>query len=56
MRGLFAAALALVASPALAHHEVVVAASILPLLGGLAAISLGGIAAWRKRRQRKTGE
>lgn len=56
MRGLSVAALALIASPALAHHEVVVAASIMPLLGGLAAISLGGFSAWRKRKQRKTGE
>ena len=56
MRGLSAAALALIANPALAHHEVVMAASIMPLLGGLAAISLGGLAAWLRRKLRKTKE
>ena len=45
---------ALLATPALAHHEVVVATSMLPVMGGLAVIAVAGMTAlrdwWRKRR------
>jgi len=44
---------ALLASPAAAHHEVVVATSIVPMLSGLAAITLAGFGAWRKWKNRK---
>ena len=46
MRAL-AVALALVATPAAAHHEVVMIASTLPLLGGVTAIVSALILAWR---------
>jgi len=36
---------ALAATPALAHHEVVVATSMVPLMGGLAAIAAAGLIA-----------
>lgn len=47
-RGL-AVIVTLSATPAMAHHEVVVATSILPLASGLAAITLAGLAVWRNR-------
>ena len=40
------------ATPALAHHEVVMATSMIPLASGLAAITLAGLALWRNRRRR----
>ena len=43
-----ALALAVVAAPAHAHHEVVVVSSILPVLGGLALITTAGVAALRQ--------
>ncbi|MGB1390698.1 MAG: hypothetical protein ACPG61_17630 [Paracoccaceae bacterium] len=43
-----ALALAVVAAPAHAHHEVVVVSSILPVLGGLALITTAGVAALRR--------
>lgn len=45
--------LGLVATPALAHHEVVVATSMLPLMGGVAVIVLAILAALRGGRGRK---
>lgn len=45
---LLSASIVLCATPAYAHHEVVVAASILPLAGGLAAIAAAGLVALRK--------
>ncbi|WP_195819881.1 hypothetical protein [Roseobacter sp. MH60115] len=36
------------ATPAYAHHEVVVATSMLPLAGGLAAIAAAGLIALRR--------
>ncbi|MCI5112197.1 MAG: hypothetical protein MRY75_16755 [Marivita sp.] len=47
MRRALAVLLALVATPAAAHHEVVMIASTLPLLGGVAAIVSALILAWR---------
>ncbi|MBY5933766.1 hypothetical protein KUV51_12210 [Tateyamaria omphalii] len=38
----------LMATPALAHHEVAVVSSILPLMGGIAVIAIAGIGALRK--------
>ncbi len=43
-----ALALAVVAAPAHAHHEVVVVSSILPVLGGLALITTAGVSALRR--------
>ncbi len=39
----------LVAGPAQAHHEVVVATSFLPVMGGLALIMVAGLAAARQK-------
>jgi len=39
------------ASPAFAHHEVVVATSMLPMWFALAAISGGAFAAWKRGRE-----
>ena len=52
MRSL-AALLTVLATPALAHHEVVVATSMMPLMGGLAVIALSCAAAVRKRFRKK---
>lgn len=38
--------LSLSASPAFAHHEVIVATSVVPLFSGLFAISVAGFFAW----------
>ena len=42
--------LCLLGTPALAHHEVVVATSMIPFLGGLAVIAAAIIAAWRDKK------
>ena len=47
MRSSLAVLLALVATPAAAHHEVVMIASTLPLQGGVTAIVSALILAWR---------
>ena len=44
------------ATPAVAHNEVVVAASALPLAAGLATITLAGLAAWRNRFKTDKGQ
>ncbi|MFY9209969.1 MAG: hypothetical protein WAO69_02475 [Aestuariivita sp.] len=41
----------LAATPALAHHEVIASASIVPLATGGAAIAIAALAAWRRYRQ-----
>ena len=46
MRGLVLL-MAMVATPAFAHHEVVAVASLLPLYFGLAAIAVAGLGAAR---------
>lgn len=43
----------LVATPAAAHHEVVVATSLLPLMGGLATIAVAAITAFRKALRKR---
>jgi hypothetical protein len=43
--------LAMTATPAFAHHEVVVATSMLPLIGGMATIAVAALAAMRKLRR-----
>ena len=43
--------LALGASPAFAHHEAVVATSLVPLATNLAAMAIAGLAAWRLNRR-----
>lgn len=48
-----AAIVILLATPALAHHEVVVATSMMPLMTGLAVITVGVIAVVRKRLRKK---
>jgi len=50
MRYAIALLAVLTATPALAHHEVVTGASMLPLAGGLAVITIAGLAAWREWR------
>lgn len=40
------------ATPALAHHEVVVATSIVPLATTVAGISVAAFLAWRRRRKK----
>lgn len=50
MRGL-AVLLTLAATPAAAHHEVVMATSMVPFLGGLATILVAGLVAWRNRHK-----
>ena len=42
--------LCLLGTPALAHHEVVVATSMIPILSGLAIIAAAIIAAWRDKK------
>ena len=42
-------AAALLGSPAYAHHEIVVATSMMPLLGGIAVILLAAITATHRR-------
>ena len=46
MRGLLAFCL-LLATPAMAHHEVVVVTSMLPFAGGVAAICAAALLRWR---------
>lgn len=43
----------LVATPASAHHEMVVAASVAPLAWGMVTITIAGLAAWRRRMARR---
>lgn len=45
--------LALAATPASAHHELVVAASVAPLAWGMITITVAGLAAWRRRVTRR---
>jgi Flp pilus assembly protein TadB len=52
MRGLVVL-LALFATPAFAHHEVVVVGSLLPVIGGLATIASAGLVAFLQKRRRK---
>jgi hypothetical protein len=40
--------LIVIATPAAAHHEMVVAASMVPLMGGIATIAVAALAALRK--------
>jgi hypothetical protein len=49
-------ALFLLANPAFAHHEVIVATSMIPLASAFAAVPLAGLAAWLNHRnnRRKT--
>ena len=47
-----AAIFTLLATPALAHHEVVVATSMLPLMGGFAVVAVG-IGSFLRKRLRK---
>ena len=44
------------ATPAVAHNEVVVAASAVPLALGLVTITLAGLAAWRDRFKTNKGQ
>jgi len=44
------AVITLFASPALAHHEVVVATSLMPVALPFIATCVAGLAVWRKRR------
>lgn len=39
------------ATPALAHHEVVVSASMVPLAAGMATITIAALTAWRRWRK-----
>ncbi|MEL7178391.1 MAG: hypothetical protein AAFN63_01030 [Pseudomonadota bacterium] len=48
-----AAVFMLLATPAWAHHEVVVATTMVPLMTGLAVITVGVIAVVRKRLRNK---
>ncbi len=41
------------ATPAMAHHEVIVATSLLPLMGGIATIAIAALAAIGKSRRKK---
>lgn len=40
------------ATPALAHHEVIVATSVAPLATAIAGISVAALLAWRRGRKR----
>jgi len=40
------------ATPALAHHEVVVATSVVPLAATFAGISMAAFLAWRRARKK----
>lgn len=44
---------AITATPAFAHHEVVVATSMLPLIGGMATIAVAALALMRKLRRER---
>ena len=44
------------ATPAVAHNEVVVAASAMPLAVGMVTIALAGLAAWRDRFEKNKGQ
>ena len=44
--------LGVAATPAFAHHEVVVATSIVPLAVAFAAIPVAAFAAWRRSRKK----
>ncbi len=46
-------ALAVFASPTLAHHEVVMATSLIPTMGGLALIVMAALAGLRQKLRRK---
>lgn len=48
-----AATFTFLATPALAHHEVVVATSMVPFIGGMAVVAVGITAFLRKRLRRK---
>lgn len=57
MKKRFALAAIVLATPAHAHHEVVAAASILPLASAVAAITAAGATAWwQSRKRKKTGD
>jgi|GEM_PF-6573535 len=45
----FVAALTLIATPAWAHHEVIVISSMLPLFGGVVAVFAGIVAALKSK-------
>lgn len=44
--------LMIAATPAFAHHEVVVATSMMPLAAAFAAIPIAAFAAWRRARKK----
>lgn len=45
-----ALALALIGTPAFAHHEVVVATSMMPVMAGIMAIATAAFVAWRGKK------
>ena len=55
MRLLFAGAL-LAGTPAFAHHEVVVASSMIPAMTGLAFVVMSGFVGMRQRLRAKRGK
>jgi|GEM_PF-6263133 hypothetical protein len=52
MKQFLPALFCLMASPALAHHEVVVVTSMLPLISALVAVPLAGFTAWYRHRKK----
>jgi len=44
--------LVVTATPAAAHHEIVMVTSMLPLLGGIATIAAAGLLGWKGRRRK----
>lgn len=52
-RVIFGFILAGMATPVLAHHEVVVATTMMPVMSGLALICSAGLVAWLKRDRKK---
>lgn len=49
MKQVLAVCLVFAASPALAHHEVIMVTTMMPLAAGLAAIASATIVAWTQR-------
>ncbi|WP_375281558.1 hypothetical protein [Pseudooctadecabacter sp.] len=52
MKQVFGVLLTLIATPALAHNEVIVATSVMPLATAIAGISMAALLAWRRGRRK----